>query len=299
MSVLVQCVPNISEGRRQDVVEAVVDEVRKTTGVHLLDYSSDADHNRSVITFVGDLASVSQACLALARKAVAEIDMNQHAGAHPRIGAVDVVPLIPIERITLKECAQGAWELGQRLWDELGLPVYFYGEAAKSLERANLSNIRKGQYEGLKAATAQGERLPDVGGPQLHPTAGAVAVGARMPLIAFNVNLGTGDKSVADTIARAVRARNGGFATVKAMGVYLEDRNQVQVSMNLENYKRTPMYRVLETIRREAARFGVPVVGTEIVGLVPQEALLEAAEWYLQVEDFCLEQVLENRLRNL
>jgi glutamate formiminotransferase len=292
-------VPNISEGRRQDVVEAVVDEVRKTTGVHLLDYSSDADHNRSVITFVGDLASVSQACLALARKAVAEIDMNQHAGAHPRIGAVDVVPLIPIERITLKECAQGAWELGQRLWDELGLPVYFYGEAAKSLERANLSNIRKGQYEGLKAATAQGERLPDVGGPQLHPTAGAVAVGARMPLIAFNVNLGTGDKSVADTIARAVRARNGGFATVKAMGVYLEDRNQVQVSMNLENYKRTPMYRVLETIRREAARFGVPVVGTEIVGLVPQEALLEAAEWYLQVEDFCLEQVLENRLRNL
>jgi glutamate formiminotransferase len=292
-------VPNISEGRRQDVVEAVVDEVQKTTGVHLLDYSSDADHNRSVITFVGDLASVSQACLALARKAVAEIDMNQHAGAHPRIGAVDVVPLIPIERITLKECAQGAWELGQRLWDELGLPVYFYGEAAKSLERANLSNIRKGQYEGLKAATAQGERLPDVGGPQLHPTAGAVAVGARMPLIAFNVNLGTGDKSVADTIARAVRARNGGFATVKAMGVYLEDRNQVQVSMNLENYKRTPMYRVLETIRREAARFGVPVVGTEIVGLVPQEALLEAAEWYLQVEDFCLEQVLENRLRNL
>ncbi|MGI6148987.1 MAG: glutamate formimidoyltransferase [Limnochordia bacterium] len=299
MSVLVQCVPNISEGRRMEVVEAVVDQVRQRPGVHLLDYSSDPDHNRSVITFVGDLPGVSQACLAMARKAVAEIDMNKHVGAHPRIGAVDVIPLIPIRGISLRECAAAAWELGEKLWEELGLPVYFYGEAARTRERADLSTIRKGQYEGLKDATAKGERLPDVGGPHLHPTAGAVAVGARLPLIAFNVNLGTADKAVADAIARAVRTRNGGFLNVKAMGVFLADRNQVQVSMNLENYKQTPIYRVLETIRREAARFGVPVVGTEIVGLVPQDALIEAAEWYLQVEGFSPEQLLENRLQNL
>lgn len=235
----------------------------------------------------------------MARVAVAQIDMNQHTRAHPRIGAVDVIPLIPIRNATLKECAAGAWALGQRLWEELNLPVYFYGEAAKSPERANLSNIRKGQYEGLKAAVEKGTRLPDVGGASLHPTAGAVAVGARMPLIAFNVNLGTADQSIAHRIATAVRASSGGFHNVKAMGVFLEDRQQVQVSMNLENYKRTPIFRVLETIRREAARYGVPVVGTEIVGLVPQEALLEAAEWYLQVENFSPNQILENRLQNL
>lgn len=297
MRQIVQCVPNISEGRRLDVVERIVDQIRQTAGVQLLDYSSDHDHNRSVITFVGDLLSVQEAALRMTAKAVELINMEEHQGAHPRIGAVDVVPLIPIEGVTMQECVEAAVELAKRITAELGVPTYLYGEAAAKPSRRNLSNIRRGQYEGLKKSIGQEERHPDFGSPQLHPSAGATVVGARLPLIAFNVNLGTDRKEVADQIARCVRERNGGFKNVKAMGVVLEERRQVQVSMNLENYHDTPIYRVLEAIRREAARDGVPVVGTEIVGLIPQQALVDVAAWYLQLESFDPQQVLENRLR--
>lgn len=297
MRQIVQCVPNISEGRRLDVVERIVDQIRQTAGVQLLDYSSDHDHNRSVITFVGDLLSVQEAALRMTAKAVELINMEEHQGAHPRIGAVDVVPLIPIEGVTMQECVEAAVKLAKRITAELGVPTYLYGEAAAKPSRRNLSNIRRGQYEGLKKSIGQEERHPDFGSPQLHPSAGATVVGARLPLIAFNVNLGTDRKEVADQIARCVRERNGGFKNVKAMGVVLEERRQVQVSMNLENYHDTPIYRVLEAIRRDAARFGVPVVGTEIVGLIPQQALVDVAAWYLQLEGFDPQQVLENRLR--
>jgi len=294
---IVQCVPNISEGRRLDVVESIIDQVRQTEGVQLLDYSSDYDHNRSVITYVGDLASVQEASFRLTKEAVRLINMEEHQGAHPRIGAVDVIPFIPIEGVTMKECVDGAKVLAERIYQELGVPTYLYGEAATTLARKNLSNIRKGNYEGLKGSIGDEERHPDFGEPRLHATAGATVVGARMPLVAFNVNLGTNKKEVADAIARCVRERNGGFKNVKAMGVVLEERGEVQVSMNLENYQTTPIFRVLETIRREAARYGVPVVGTELVGLVPQQAMLDVAAWYLQLEGFNSNQVLENRLR--
>ncbi|HHY09891.1 MAG TPA: glutamate formimidoyltransferase [Firmicutes bacterium] len=297
MSQIVQCVPNISEGRNLDTVEKIVDQVRQTAGVHLLDYSSDYDHNRSVITYVGTLGAVQEASFKLTKEAVNLIDMEKHAGAHPRLGAVDVIPFIPIEGVTMQECVRAAEALGERINKELNVPVYLYGEAARLPARRNLSNIRRGQYEGLKEAIKEKDRWPDFGEPKMHKSAGAVVVGARMPLIAFNVNLDTADKKIADAIARAVRESSGGFKHVKGMGVVLEERGQVQVSMNLENYARTPIHRVLETIRREAARYGVAVVGSELIGLVPQKALLAAAAWYLQLEDFADEQVLENRLR--
>ncbi|NMB00082.1 MAG: glutamate formimidoyltransferase [Firmicutes bacterium] len=297
MAQIVQCVPNVSEGRRLDVVEKIVDQVRQTAGVQLLDYSSDHDHNRTVITYVGDLAGVQEASFRLTQEAVKLINMEEHQGAHPRVGAVDVIPFIPIEGITMKECIEAATRLGERIYQELEVPIYLYGEAATKPERKNLSNIRKGQYEGLKVSIQEENRHPDFGEPRLHPTAGATVVGARMPLVAFNVNLGTNKKEIADQIARSVRESNGGFKNVKGMGVVLEERGQVQVSMNLENYRTTPIYRVLEVIRREAARYGVPVVGTELIGLVPQEALIDVARWYLQLEEFDSAQVLENRLR--
>ncbi|NLJ73601.1 MAG: glutamate formimidoyltransferase [Firmicutes bacterium] len=298
MREIVQCVPNISEGRRQDVVEEIIQQVRYTEGVQLLDFSSDHDHNRTVITFVGDLFAVQEAAFQLTSKAVELINMEDHQGAHPRIGAVDVIPFIPIQGVTMKDCVEGAKELGKRINRALQVPVYLYGEAASRPERKNLSNIRKGQYEGLKKTIKNVNRCPDFGEPRLHPTAGAVVVGARMPLIAFNVNLGTHKKEIADHIARAVRESSGGFKNVKGMGVVLEERGQVQVSMNLENYPITPIYRVLEMIRQEAARCGVSIVGTEIVGLVPQQALIDTAAWYLQLESFEPSQVLENRLRS-
>ena len=297
MAQIVQCVPNVSEGRRLDVVEKIVDQVRQTAGVQLLDYSSDHDHNRTVITYVGDLAGVQEASFRLTQEAVKLINMEEHQGAHPRVGAVDVIPFIPIEGITMKECIEAATRLGERIYQELEVPIYLYGEAATKPERKNLSNIRKGQYEGLKVSIQEENRHPDFGEPRLHPTAGATVVGARMPLVAFNVNLGTNKKEIADQIARSVRESNGGFKNVKGMGVVLEERGQVQVSMNLENYRTTPIYRVLEVIRREAARYGVPVVGTELIGLVPQEALIDVARWYLQLEEFDSAQVLENHLR--
>lgn len=297
MPQIVQCVPNISEGRRMEVVEEVLNAVRQIPGVVLLDSKPDADHNRTVITFIGELEPVKEAAFRLTAKAVELIDMEKQTGEHPRIGAVDVVPFVPIQGITMPECVEAAKEVAKRIADELGVPTYLYAEAAQRPERANLAHIRKGQYEVLKVEIANPERHPDFGSAKMHPTAGATVVGARMPLVAFNVNLATDQKWIADNIAKAVRESSGGFKNVKGMGVLLEDRGQVQVSMNLENYLKTPIYRVFETIKREAARYGVAVVGSEVIGLVPQQALVDVAEWYLQVEDFKSEQVLENRLR--
>lgn len=294
---IVECVPNISEGRRPEVVEAVINEIRQVAGVTLLDYSSDADHNRTVITYVGELEPAKEAAFLLTKKAVELIDMEQHTGEHPRMGAVDVCPFIPIQDVTMEEAVQAAKDVAKRIADELEVPTYLYAEAAQRPERKNLSKIRKGQYEALKEEIGNEERHPDFGPAKMHPSAGATVVGARMPLVAYNVNLDTDQKWIADKIARAVRGSSGGFVNVKGMGVMLEDRKQVQVSMNLENYVKTPIYRVFETIKREAARYGVNVVGSEIIGLVPQQALINVAEWYLQVEEFEADQVLENRLK--
>lgn len=296
MAQVVQCVPNISEGRRPEVIEAIVNQVRQVPGVALLDTLPDIDHNRTVITFIGEMEPVKEAAFQLTKKAIELIDMEKQTGGHPRIGAVDVIPLIPINEVEMTDCIDGAKELAQRVSRELGVPTYLYGEAAQRPERKNLSNIRKGQYEALKLEIGNQERQPDFGLAEMHPSAGATMVGARMPLIAFNINLATDQKWIADKIARAVRESSGGFKNVKGMGLVLTDRNQVQVSMNLENYQKTPIYRVFETVQREAQRYGVNIVGSEIIGLVPQQALVDVAEWYLRVEGFNAEQVLENRL---
>ncbi len=291
---IVECVPNISEGRRQKVVEQVVDVIRQTDGVKLLDYSSDASHNRSVITFVGPPQEVQEAAFLLVQKAAELIDLEEHSGEHPRMGATDVLPFIPIQGVSMEDCVKLAHEVGERIGKELGVPVYFYGEAAKTPGRKNLANIRRGQYEKIKELIVS-ERVPDVG-PSKMPRFGATAVGARMPLVAYNVNLDTADKAIADKIAMAMRASGGGFRYVKAMGVYLADRNITQVSMNLDNYQKTPIFRVFEAIKREAQRYGVNIIGSEIIGLVPQEALIDSADFYLQLEDFTAEQILENSI---
>ncbi len=294
MEKIVECVPNISEGRNQEVVEAVVDEVRAVEGVRLLDYSSDTSHNRSVITFVGDMEPVKEAAFRLVKKAGELIDLDQHTGEHPRMGATDVLPFIPISGVQMEECVAAAEEVGRRIGEELGIPVFLYGEAARVPERKNLAKIRKGQYEKLKELLAS-ERIPDFG-PQTMPKMGATAVGARMPLVAYNINLNTAKKEIADKIARCIRGSGGGFHNVKAMGVFLEDKGIAQVSMNLENFEKTPIFRVFEAVKREAQRYGVNVIGSEIIGLIPQKALTDAADFFLQLEDFTPEQILENKI---
>jgi len=294
MEKIVECVPNISEGRDQEIVEAVVAQVQSVEGIRLLDYSSDTSHNRSVITFVGDLEQVKEAAFRLVKKAGELIDLEKHEGEHPRMGATDVLPFIPIAGVQMEECVAAAEEVGRRIGEELGIPVFLYGEAARKPERKNLARIRKGQYEKLKELLAT-ERPPDFG-PQNMPAMGATAVGARMPLIAYNINLDTSHKEIADKIARCIRGSGGGFHNVKAMGVFLQDRGIAQVSMNLENYEKTPVFRVFEAVKREAERYGVNILGSEIIGLIPRKALTDAADFYLRLEDFTLEQVLENKI---
>jgi glutamate formiminotransferase len=293
---IIECVPNISEGRRSEVIEEIVSVVKATSGVTLLDYSSDEDHNRSVITFIGDSDGVREAAYRVIEKAVELIDMEKHQGSHPRIGACDVVPFVPIRGVTMAECVLLAKELGAKVASELNLPVYLYGEAATIRERANLGNIRRGQFEGLKEAIKESGRMPDFGLAKLHPRAGAIAIGARKPLIAFNVNLGTPDVSIAKRIAKVVREAGGGLKNVMAIGVMLEEKNIAQVSMNMVDYQQTSLYRSYEMVKMEAERYGVPVVGSEIVGLTPVNALIDVAEYYLQLEGFSREQILENRL---
>jgi len=297
MTTLIECIPNVSEGRRPEVVAAIRSAaIAAGPGVLLLDASSDADHNRSVLTFLGDGPALVRAMEAMVAEAVARIDLTKHEGAHPRLGAVDVVPFVPIRGATTADCVDLAKELGARLAERHGLPVYLYEDAATSEPRRNLATIRKGEFEGLAEKMKSPEWKPDFGPDAPHPTAGATVVGARAPLVAYNVNLGTADLSIADRIARSIRHLSGGFRFVKAMGVRLEARGIVQVSINMTNTEKTPLHRVFETVRSEAERFGVPVVGSEIVGLVPQAALVGAAEHYLRLESPSSPQGLENKL---
>jgi glutamate formiminotransferase / formiminotetrahydrofolate cyclodeaminase len=294
---LVECVPNFSEGRDAAKIDALVESIVSVPEVVLLDRESDADHNRCVLTLVGPPAAVADAALRSVRKAVELIDLTKHQGAHPRIGAADVVPFIPIEGVTLEDCVRLAERVGKEIWDQLKVPVYLYEAAAKRPERVNLENIRRGQFEGLREEVLRNpQRAPDIGEPRLHPTAGATVVGARKFLIAYNINLNTSDLEIAKRIAKTIRFSSGGMPCVKAMGVDLRARNLAQVSMNLTDFEQTPIHKVFETVKREAERLGVGIVGSEIVGLIPRRAIEMTAEFYLQVENFSPQQVLENRL---
>jgi glutamate formiminotransferase / 5-formyltetrahydrofolate cyclo-ligase len=295
---VIECVPNVSEGRRSDVVDAMAGAVRKVAGVRLLDRSSDGSHNRSVLTMAGEAAPLKEAVLALVDVAIRTIDLRSHRGEHPRLGAVDVVPFIPIEGATMAECVALARETGAEVAARYGVPVFLYEEAAISRGRTNLEDIRRGEFEGLTAKMAAPEWAPDFGPSQPHRSAGATVIGARMPLIAFNINLETDRLDVAKKIATAIRHSSGGLRFVKAMGISLADRGIVQVSMNLTNYEKTPIFRVFDMVKREAARYGVAVRESEIVGLVPAAAMVSAAEYYLQLGDFRPKQVLEARLRD-
>ena len=297
---LIECVPNFSEGRRQDVIDEIVNCFKGKRGVYLLDHRADEDHNRLVISLVGAPAPIQEALLEAAKVALKHIDMNAHQGGHPRIGAVDVVPFTPIKGITMEECIELAHSFGERYYKETGIPVYFYEDAALRPERKRLEVIRKGQYEVLKdEAKTNPDRRPDIGEASLHPTAGATVIGARKFLVAFNVNLDTPDVNIAKKIAAAVRASSGGFCHVKGIGLALEERGITQVSMNLVDYEKNSLYRVLETIRMEAKRWGVGVVETEVYGMIPVNAILESAAYYLQIAGFDPEQVLELRLLEL
>ncbi len=297
---LIECVPNFSEGRRQDVIDEIVSCFRDKRGIYLLDHRADEDHNRLVISLVGAPAPIQEALLAAAKTALKHIDMNAHQGGHPRIGAVDVVPFTPIKGITMEECIELAHNFGERYYKETGIPVYFYEDAAMRPERKRLEVIRKGQYETLKdEVKTNPDRKPDIGEACLHPTAGATVIGARKFLVAFNVNLDTPDVNIAKKIASAVRASSGGFCHVKGIGLALEERGITQVSMNLVDYEKNSLYRVLETIRMEARRWGVGVLETEVYGMIPVNAILESAAYYLQIAGFDPEQVLELRLLEL
>lgn len=291
---LVECIPNFSEARRMEVVDAIVSSIQSVKGVKVLDRHSDMDHNRTVITLVGDPAAVEEAAFQSIKTAAGLINMEEHTGAHPRIGATDVVPFVPISGISMADCIAMAERLGRRVGAELTIPVYLYEEAAKRPDRENLENIRKGQYEGLKVEIIDNpERKPDFGPADLG-SAGATVIGARAPLIAFNMYLNTDDLSIAKKIAKAVRHSSGGFRFIKAMGVMVD--GLAQVSMNMTNFRQTPMARVVEAVRREAQRYGADIHHSELVGLIPQDALIDAAVWYTQLECFKTDQVLENRL---
>jgi glutamate formiminotransferase/formiminotetrahydrofolate cyclodeaminase len=293
---LVECVPNFSEGRRREVIDAIVAEAR-TRNVKVLDIESDADHNRSVLTFVGSPKAVKEAMIAVSAKAIELIDLNYHQGQHPRMGAVDVIPFIPISDVTMEECIKIAKEFGAEYATRFGVPVYLYEEAATRPDRRNLSDIRKGEFEGLREEIERNpDRAPDFGPNHVHPTAGATAVGARKILIAYNINLGTTDISVAKQIAKQIRGKDGGFSAVKALGFELKDRGMVQVSINMVDYKASQLFKVFELVQSLATGFGVPVIASEVVGLIPLDALTETAEFYLRLHGFDGHQILERRL---
>lgn len=295
---VIECVPNISEGRRQDVIDTIADSLRAVPGMRVLDVQSDPTHNRSVFTLAGDAAAMQAGIPTLFAGAIAAIDLTSHKGEHPRMGAVDVTPFIPIEGVTMAECVTLAKSVAQEVASRFALPVYLYEEASANPERKNLEDIRRGEFEGLAAKMAKPAWAPDFGPSTPHPTAGASVIGARMPLIAYNINLNTNRLDVAKKIATAIRMSSGGLRFVKAMGIALEDRGIVQVSMNLTNYEKTPIFRVFDLVKREAERYGVMVLESEIVGLVPSAALLQCAEYYLQLEGFSGKQVLEHKLRS-
>lgn len=293
---LIECVPNFSEGRRPEVIDAIADCFRNKNGCYLFDARADKDHNRLVISLVGEPDPIQNALIEASKVAARDIDMEKHRGGHPRIGAVDVIPFTPIKAITMTECVDLTHAFGRRFHAETGIPVYYYEEAARNPERKKLEVIRKGQYEALKTEIIRPERHPDVGQPALHPSAGATVIGARPFLVAFNINLNTGDLKVAKAIAHAVRASGGGFSHVKGIGLLLADRGMVQVSLNIVDHEKNPLYRVQEFVRTEARRWGVEIVETEIYGMVPAAALLNSAEYYLQIAGFDNRQVIELRL---
>ena len=297
MSQLIQCVPNFSEGRDEKVLEGLLDVAQSVEGVTLIDASSDASHHRTVVTLIGNPAGIEEIAVRLMRYAVEQIDLTAHQGEHPRMGAMDVCPLIPLKGITTEECVEVAKRIGERASEGLALPIFLYEAAASVPERRNLARIRKGEFEGMTQKLQQPEWQPDYGPSVPHPTAGVTAVGVRQPLVAFNVNLNTADLSIAQEIARAVRGSSGGFKHCKAIGVMLENQQITQVSMNMTDAQQLPLYRVFELIKLEAKRYGVSVLSSEIIGLTPGQALADSAAYYLQLNAFDYQQqVIENHL---
>ncbi|VDZ41377.1 glutamate formiminotransferase [Streptococcus dysgalactiae subsp. dysgalactiae] len=297
MAKIVECIPNFSEGQNQAVIDGLVATAKSIPGVTLLDYSSDASHNRSVFTLVGDDQSIQEAAFQLIKYASENIDMTKHHGEHPRMGATDVCPFVPIKDITTAECVEISKQVAERINRELGIPIFLYEDSVTRPERQNLAKIRKGQFEGMPDKLLEEDWAPDYGDRKIHPTAGVTAVGARMPLVAFNVNLDTDNIDIANKIAKIIRGSGGGYKYCKAIGVMLEDRHIAQVSMNMVNFEKCSLYRTFETIRFEAKRYGVNIIGSEVIGLAPAKALIDVAEYYLQVEDFDYnKQILENHL---
>ncbi|MFO7815328.1 MAG: glutamate formimidoyltransferase [Halanaerobiales bacterium] len=296
MAKLFECIPNFSEGRDQEKIEKIVDPFRNTAGVKLLDYSADKDHNRLVVTLLGGPDKLKKSVLTAMEIAVDLIDMNQHQGEHPRMGAVDVVPFTPVKNVEMGDAVRLANEVAEQAAENLDLPMYLYEEAATTEQRKNLAEIRKGEYEGFSKKIKKEKWKPDYGPQELHPTAGATVIGARMPLVAFNVNLDTDNLEIANKIARKVRHSGGGLRFVKAIGIDLNERNIVQVSMNMTDYTKTSLYQSFEMVKFEAKRYGVNVIGSELIGLLPSQALFDVAQYYLGLEDFKEDQVLENRL---
>jgi len=294
---IVECIPNFSVARDHAALDELQTVAKSVPGVTLLDCAPDESHNRTVLTLVGDPDGIKAVAIKLAVFAARKIDLTTHTGEHPRMGAIDVCPFVPLMGVTMEECVTISKEVGAAIAAEAGVPVFLYEESASAEGRRNLAAIRKGEFEGMAEKMRQPQWQPDFGPTQPHPTAGVVAVGARMPLVAFNVNLSTSDINIANNIAKVVRGSSGGFKYCKAIGVMLEGRNIAQVSMNMVNYEGTPIYRVVEAIRTEAKRYGVSIVGTELIGLTPAKALVDCAEYYLQIENFDYgKQVLENHL---
>lgn len=295
MHQIIQCVPNFSEGRDLEKVEKILSAFRGKQGVKLLDYSSDQDHNRTVVTVVGEKEALHDAVVEAVGLAVELIDMTKHEGQHPRMGATDVIPFIPIKNATMDECIELSKNVAKSMFEKHGVPVFLYEKSASASHRENLASVRKGQFEGMAEKVKEDKWRPDFG-TEIHPTAGITAVGARMPLVAFNVNLNTNSMEIADKIAKSVRHLSGGLRYCKAIGIELEDRGIVQISMNMTDFTKTPLYRAFELIRIEANRYGVSIVGSEVIGLVPMDAMLATAEYYLGIENFSYDQVLEKRI---
>lgn len=296
MAKIVQCVPNFSEGRNKEVIEKILDEIRRVEGTKLLDYSPDKDHNRCVVTFIGTPEAVSEAAFNACKVASELIDMTKHSGEHPRMGATDVIPFIPISEVSMEDCIEMSKDLGKRIGEELNISVYLYEGSASAPHRENLAKVRKGQYEGMKEKLKEDIWAPDYGPCELNEKCGVTAVGARMPLVAFNVNLDTNNLDVAKNIAKAIRGSSGGFKYCKALGIEIKERDIVQVTMNMVDYTKTSLFRVFDTIKNEADRYGVNILGSEIIGLVPTAALINTADYYLKLENFSHEQLLEKRI---
>jgi len=297
MAKIIECIPNFSEGRVVDSVEKLAKVARSIRGVSLLDYSSDLSHNRSVFTLIGDPKGVAEVAFELCKKAAELIDMTKHSGEHPRMGATDVIPFVPIRDATIEECIEISEQVARRIWLELGIPSFLYEYSASVEGRRNLADIRKGQFEGMPDKLLQDEWEPDYGERKIHPTAGITAIGARPPLIAYNVNLDTSNIEIANIIAHKIRGSSGGFKACKAIGIKLDDRNIAQVSMNMVNTEITPLYEVFEAIKHEAKCYGIKILGSELIGLASAKALIDCTEYYLQIENFNYnKQVLENHL---